>query len=167
MTLLLKIAAPILAITAPITPTIAQDAAPASKAAEPKVALKSDVMAIVTKTDDMGRQTISLEEPKEFTPGTKLSFGVNYANNGGEPVTNVTGTNPLNAAVRLAPDADPALVVSVDGGKTFGTLDTLSVATETQGSRPAAHADVTHVRWTIVSIAPGESGRVGFPVIIR
>ena len=156
-----------LAAAAPMTPVIAQEDATAASKAEPKVSLKSDVMAIITSTDEAGNQTTSLEEPKEYTPGTKLSFGMNYSNSGTEAATNVTGTNPLNAAVRLAPDADPTLLVSVDGGTTFGTLDTLSVSTETEGSRAATHGDVTHVRWTIASIAPGESGRIGFPVIIR
>ena len=162
-----KIIAIALAAAAPLAPLAAQAAAPAGAQAEPKVTLKSDVMAIVTQTDEAGNETTTLAEPTEYTPGTKLSFGMNYANLGAEPVTNVTGTNPLNEAVRLAPDADPALVVSVDGGTTFGTLDTLSVATETEGPRPATHDDVTHVRWTIASIAPGESGRIAFPVIIR
>lgn len=169
MTKRIKLLALLIAASAPLAPVAAQDgAAPTSEAAsEPKVSLKSDVLAIVTKTDESGAVTTTLAEPKEFTPGTKLSFGMNYANNGVSSATNVTGTNPLNAAVRLAPDADPSLIVSVDGGKTYGTLDSLSIATQSQGTRPATHADVTHVRWTIASIAPGETGRIAFPVIIR
>lgn len=167
MKTLAKTAAIALAAALPLAPVAAQAAAPAASQAEPKVSLQSDVMAIVTQTDEAGNQTTTLAEAKEFTPGTKLSFGMNYSNSGGETATNVTGTNPLNAAVRLAPDADPSLVVSVDGGESYGTLDTLSVATETGGTRAATHADVTHVRWTIASIAPGESGRIAFPVIIR
>ena len=155
--LTLAIAA-LLAATAPAAPAFAQDTG---------VELESDVMAIVSTTNEGGETFTKLVEPSEFTPGTKLSFGTNYSNNGTEPATNVTGTNPLNPAVQLAPDADPALMVSVDGGNTFGTLDTLSVATETKGTRPATHADVTHVRWIIASIAPGETGRMAFPVIIR
>ena len=169
MTKCTKLFAVLIAASAPLAPLAAQEsAAPAPQAAsEPKVSLSSDVLAIVTETDESGAVTTTLAEPTEFTPGTKLSFGMNYANNGVTPATNVTGTNPLNAAVRLAPDADPSLIVSVDGGETYGTLETLSVATETRGTRPATHADVTHVRWTIASIAPGETGRIAFPVIIR
>jgi len=161
-----------LAFALPQAPLAAQTDAPetrsaAAEAAKPKVSLKSDVMAIVTQTDADGNQTISLEKPTSFTPGTKLSFGAKYTNESAEEATNFTATNPLHEAVRLAPDADPALIVSVDGGKTFGTLDTLTVSAGPQGQRPATHADVTHVRWTIARIAPGETGRVGFPVIIR
>ncbi|MEM7700858.1 MAG: hypothetical protein AAF251_02870 [Pseudomonadota bacterium] len=167
MKTLIKLGASILALSVPMGTVLAQEAAPSAAAAEPKVSLQSDVMAIVTTTDEAGQQTTQLTEPTEYTPGTKLSFGMNYTNGGTVPATNVTGTNPLNEAVRLSSDADPALMVSVDGGTTFGTLDTLSVAIESGGMRAATHSDVTHVRWTIASIAPGESGRISFPVIIR
>lgn len=161
------LSAAILALAVPMGPAIAQEGASTARATESKISLQSDVMAIITSTDDLGRVTTKLAQPKEFTPGTKLSFGMNYVNNGAQAAANVTGTSQINEAVRLAPDADRTLVVSVDGGETFGTLDTRAVATETQGTRPATHADVTHVRWTIASIAPGESGRIAFPVIIR
>jgi len=167
MKTLIKYSAAFLALTAPIAPVMAQESAPTEAVAEPKVSLKSDVLAIIETADETGNVATTLAEPTDYTPGTKLSFGMNFSNGGTVPATNVTGTNPLNAAVRLAPDADPALIVSVDGGASFGTLDTLSVATESEGSRAATHADVTHVRWTIASIAPGESGRISFPVIIR
>lgn len=167
MKMLVKIAASLFIFTISAHPALAQETAPAAPTSEPRVSLKSDVMAIVATTDENGTTTTALTEPKEFTPGTRLSFGMTYSNNGTQPATNVTGTSPLNAAVRLAPDADPALIVSVDAGTTFGTLDSLSVTTQTQGPRAATHADVTHVRWTIASIAPGESGRIAFPVIIR
>ncbi|MEO0461527.1 MAG: hypothetical protein AAF127_00220 [Pseudomonadota bacterium] len=161
----------LIAASLPFAPLAAQGEAPSTTAAaqeaKPKVSLKSDVMAVITETDEDGTQTIKLEAPTSFTPGTKLNFGMNYSNQGTAPATNVTGNNPLHEAVKLAPDADPALIVSVDGGTTYGTLDTLSVTSETGATRPATHGDVTHVRWTIASIAPGESGRIGFPVIIR
>lgn len=167
MKTLIKFSAAFLTLAVPLAPAMAQEAAPTAAVAEPKVSLESDVLAIVESTDETGNVATSLVEPTEYTPGTKLSFGMKFSNGGSVPATNVTGTNPLNAAVRLAPDADPALVVSVDGGVTFGILETLSVATESEGSRTATHSDVTHVRWTIASIAPGESGRISFPVIIR
>ena len=78
-----------------------------------------------------------------------------------------TKRSTTSPAVRLAPDADTTLIVSVDGGKSFGTLSQLSVMAEDGGSRPADQADVTHVRWTLPSVAPGESGRLEYPAIIR
>ena len=43
----------------------------------------------------------------------------------------------------------------------------MSIANEDGSTRSATHADVTHVRWTLAVIAPGESGRVEYPAIIR
>ncbi|MEL7196839.1 MAG: hypothetical protein AAGL10_00850 [Pseudomonadota bacterium] len=167
MTKLTKLVAAALVAALTAVPVAAQDASAQSEAAQPDVNLQSDVKAFKATTDADGNTSNELVEPTIFTPGTRLSFGLSYENNGNSPATDVTATNPINEAVRLAPDADPALIVSVDGGTTFGVLADLQVADETGASRPASHDDVTHVRWTIASIAPGESGRVAFPVIIR
>ncbi|MEL7190464.1 MAG: hypothetical protein AAGK17_13000 [Pseudomonadota bacterium] len=167
MTKLTKIVAAALVAAMTTMPVATQSAAAQSEAAQPDVNLQSDVKAYKTTTDADGNVSSELVEPTVFTPGTRLSFGLSYENKGNTPANNVTATNPLHEAVRLAPDADPALDVSVDGGKTFGVLADLEVTEETGATRSASHSDVTHVRWTIAAIAPGESGRVAFPVIIR
>lgn len=134
---------------------------------ESPVALSGDVMAVETSVDDAGNTSMQLVEPGVIVPGDRLVFGTDYANDGAEPVANFVVTNPLPSAVRLAPDADSDLTVSVDGGDTWGTLATLSIVDENGAARGAVHADVTHVRWTLASIAPGESGRLEYPAIIR
>ena len=131
------------------------------------IALTGDVKAVKVITDADGKERTDLVEPSTIVPGDRLVFGTDYANKGNEVVTNFTVTNPLPAAVRLAPDADPALEVSVDGGKTFGAIAALTIADSDGTTRPAAHADVTHVRWVLASIAPGASGRLTYPAIIR
>ena len=149
-----------MAMTVPAMPLAAQNAAS-------PVALKGDVMAekIITAAD--GSETREMVPPTSIVPGDRLIFGTDYANSGSDPVANFVVTNPLPAAVRLAPDADPALDVSVDGGKTWGTLAALSVTSSDGTTRPAAHADVTHVRWVLASIASGATGRLTYPAIIR
>ena len=97
----------------------------------------------------------------------RLIFGTDYANNGDEAVENFVITNAVPSAVRVAGDADPDLTVSVDGGQSWGSLSALSVASEDGSSRPARYDDVTHIRWTLASVAPGEAGRVEYPAIIR
>lgn len=131
------------------------------------VVLAGDVKVVKTITEADGKQRIELVDPDTIVPGDRLVFGTDYANKGSEPVTGFTVTNPLPDAVRLAPDADPALDVSVDGGKTWGRLAALSVTSPDGTTRPATHADVTHVRWVLDSIAPGASGRLTYPAIIR
>lgn len=153
------------------TPLAAQDGAavrdePAPAPASP-VTLSGDVMAVKTVTGPDGAERTELVEPGVIVPGDRLVFGTDYANTGAEAVTDFVVTNPVPAAVRLAPDADPALVVSVDGGASWGTLAELEVEAEDGTMRPATHGDVTHVRWTLERIAPGETGRLEYPAIIR
>jgi len=131
------------------------------------ITLSGDVKAVKTVTDADGKERTELVDPATIIPGDRLVFGTDYANKGAEAVSNFVVTNPLPAAVRLAPDADPALDVSIDAGKTFGVLATLTIANSDGTTRPAAHADVTHVRWVLASIAPGASGRLTYPAIIR
>ena len=131
------------------------------------VAISSEVKAVETSVDADGNVTTELVELGVTVPGDRLLFVNSYANNGEEPATNFVITNAVHQAVRLAPDADANLTVSVDGGESWGTLSQLSVVTEEGATRSATHADVTHIRWVIASIAPGESGSVDFPAIIR
>ncbi|MEL6531003.1 MAG: hypothetical protein AAFQ27_13660 [Pseudomonadota bacterium] len=140
-------------------PALAQEASP--------VSLSGDVKAVVTSTDEAGNKTTELVEPNTIVPGDRLVFGTDYSNTGAEPVKNFVVTNPLPKPVKLASDADADLEVSVDGGTSWGTLASLSVTLEDGSSRSAQHEDVTHVRWTLAEIAPGESGRLEYPAIIR
>lgn len=138
---------------------LAQEASP--------VSLTGDVKAVVTTVDEAGNKTTELVEPNTIVPGDRLVFGTDYSNSGDEPVKNFVVTNKLPKPVRLASDADADLTVSVDGGETWGTLASLSVTLEDGSTRSAQHDDVTHVRWTLAEIAPGGSGRVEYPAIIR
>lgn len=157
-----KLSVALLLMAAPTSILAAQDVAAPSP-----VSLSGDVMAVKVTTDEAGVETSELVQPDLIVPGDRLIFGTDYANNGAEPVTAFVVTNPLPAAVRLAPDADPALSVSVDGGASWGLLADLTVTEADGTSRAATQADVTHVRWTLASIAPGEAGRLEYPAIIR
>jgi hypothetical protein len=156
----MKLALIAVAMALPGVPLAAQSAAS-------PIELTGDVKAVKVVTAADGSQTTDLVEPTTIIPGNRLIFGTDYAHTGNEAVTNFTVSNPLPAAVRLAPDADPALEVSVDGGKTWGALAALTVPDSEGAARPATHADVTHVRWVLDSIAPGAKGRLTYPAIIR
>lgn len=131
------------------------------------IALNGEVHAVIETTDEDGNTQVELVEPGTIVPGDRLLFSTSYTNTGAEPVENFVMTNPLPGPVRLASDADPELVVSVDGGTTWGLLSELSVTAEDGSSRPAQHSDVTHIRWTLVVVEPGETGRLEYPAIIR
>lgn len=129
--------------------------------------LKGDVKLEKVMIDDGGEPSVELVEPGTIVPGDKLIFGTEYSNNSADPVTNFVVTNPVPNAVRLAPGAPADLTVSVDGGANWGQLAALSVEQADGTSRPAQHADVTHIRWTLAAVAPGEKGRLEYPAIIR
>jgi len=131
------------------------------------VSLSGDVKAVKIVTAADGSERTELVEPGTIVPGDRLIFGTDYANTGSEIVTDFIVTNPLPAAVRLAPDADPELTVSIDGGKSWGRLAELKVTAPDGTQRAATHEDVTHVRWVLASIAPGAKGRLTYPAIIR
>ena len=161
MKLLTKIiAAPLFIASASLAvPAVAQDA--------PAVVVTGDVKQVEVSTDANGAEVTKLVDLGLTVPGTKLVFRTNYENTTGEVIRNFELTNPIHPSVRLAPDAEADLTVSVDGGETWGPLSTLSLAGEDGIARSATHADVTHVRWTIAEIAPASGGQVQIPAIIR
>lgn len=136
-------------------------------AAQQPLTLKGDVKVVKTVENEDGTTVTALVDPEIVVPGDRLIFGTDYTNTGTEPVELFVVTNPIHEAVRLADDADPALVVSVDGGQTWGLLADLQVSDADGNMRAASAGDVTHVRWTLASVAPGESGRLEYPAIIR
>ena len=135
--------------------------------AQQPVELKGDVKVVKTTTDKQGKPKEELLPPDVVVPGDRLVFSTSYMNNGVEPVENFVVYNPIPSAVRLADDADPDLTVSVDGGKNWGRLAELVVVNEDGTSRPAQTADVTHIRWTLAVVEPGQGGRLEYPAIIR
>lgn len=114
-----------------------------------------------------GKEQRVLQDPQVVVPGDKLVFSTNYRNTSSETVRNFVVTNPLPNGVALAPEGADALSVSVDGGKTYGKLSTLTVSDGQGGTRPAVAADVTHLRWILGEVAPGASGALTYHAIVR
>ena len=135
--------------------------------AQQPIALTSEVKVVRIVRDENGVSQTRLEAPDTVVPGDRLVFRTSYSNSGTEAVERFVLTNPLHAAVRLAPDADASLVVSVDGGQTWGELSELMVAGPDGALRAATADDVTHIRWTLAVVQPGESGTLEYPAIIR
>lgn len=114
-----------------------------------------------------GAEKVTLIEPAVVVPGDKLVFSTRYENSGAQSAENVVVTNPLPGAVVLASDSAAGLLVSVDGGKSFSQLASLTVADGKGGLRPAQTTDVTHVRWVLASVAPGAKGTLIYRAIVR
>lgn len=141
---------------------------PVQALAANQVALDNSVFVERVMTDANGKQRVLLEEPKVVTPGDRLVFVLNYRNAGAQPADKFVITNPMPAAVRFADAGDTRPLVSVDGGKQWGLLADLTVAT-TEGSRRAAQpADVTHIRWAFQKPIPvGGTGKLIFRGVVK
>jgi len=144
---------------------IAMTSAPALAGAD-SVSLTSDVMIDKVVVEN-GKEAHVLAVPQKVVPGDKLIFTTQYHNNSGKPVDSFVVTNPLPAGVAYIAEGGDSALVSVDGGKTWGTLKALTMSDGKGGRRPAQDADVTQVRWSIPAIAPGASGSVSYHAIVR
>jgi uncharacterized repeat protein (TIGR01451 family) len=140
----------------------------AAAAAAPQVSLTNEIKVVRTVADATGKTTTVYEEPKVVTPGDRLKFVLNYANNSAEAAKDFAVTNPMPAGVSFAGAESRGAVVSVDGGKTFGSLAGLKVGGADGKVRPAVASDVTHVRWSFNKpIGAGEKGTLGFEALVK
>lgn len=143
-------------------------AAPALAQDRNEVSLNSDVLVERVSHEADGQTRVSLEEPSRVIPGDTLVFVLRYQNNGARPATNFVITNPLPQAVRFNGTTDSGASVSVDGGRNWGQLASLSVREADGTMRAARPEDVTHVRWAFARpIAAGDSGRLMFRGVVR
>lgn len=141
--------------------------APVAALAADNVTLSSHAFVEKVKPGPNGKPVTVLEEPRLVTPGDKLVFELSYRNQGAQPATGFVITDPIPSAVTFAGAASPGAVYSVDGGRTWGPLAALRVATANGASRPATAADVTTVRWNFPAIPAGAGGKVSFRGVVK
>ena len=142
--------------------------APAAAIASDTVSLTSEVLVERTKRQADGTTVTVREKPDVVTPGDTLVFILSYSNRGAEAATGFVVTNPVPAAVRYTGTEGAAVEVSVDGGKSWGALSALTVTNEDGTRRPAAEADVTHLRWSFDRPIPaGDGGTLSFHARVK
>ncbi len=148
-----------------LLPFLALAVAPGAAQAATPLALQSDVFVERTEVAD-GRTRTTLTAPDTVTPGDRLVFVLHYRNTGSSAATGLVVTNPMHPSVAYQ-DADGAQV-SVDGGKSWGTLAAARVRTARGDLRPARPDDVTHIRWKLAGTLPaGASGNLRFRGTVR
>lgn len=140
---------------------------PVSADAGQPVALQSGVFVERVSVGPDGHEQRTLAAPAQLGQGDRVIFLVRYRNTGTTPIGNLSLVNAVPRTVRVEADR-PDMLVSVDGGASWGRLSTLSVRTPLGGTRRAVSDDVTHIRWAPRSaIAPGATGQISYRGTIR
>jgi uncharacterized repeat protein (TIGR01451 family) len=108
----------------------------------------------------------------KVVPGTEVIYVITYRNVGKQPASDVVITNPIPEELAYRPEQGPgpnaAPEVSVDSGKTWGALASLSVTGDDGKPRPAQGSDVTHVRWKLAKpVKAGEEGSVSYRAVLE
>jgi len=108
----------------------------------------------------------------KVVPGDTVNFTLTYANRGKQPATNVTVVDPVPEHLAYvdgsAQGTGTRIEFSVDGGRTYGTPDKLTVTGGDGKVRPAQGPDYTHIRWTVLApLAAGGSGTVSFKAKVK
>ena len=141
---------------------------PGAALAEPQVSLTSHIAVERIKPDATGKLQRKLEQPDVVTPGDKLVFSLDYKNSSDKPAVAFVVTDPIPSSVAFAGGASGNAVMSVDGGKIFAPLASLSVLGADGKRRSAQIADVTHVRWNFATPIPaGGGGTLRFEGVVK
>ena len=149
------------AASAALMPATAHAAAQPSRG----VQFASDVFIERFQPAPGGRTARILERADQLRPGDRVIFVVNWS---GRKDGGFTVTNPLPRSIAFAGATDETQEVSVDGGRTWGALESLSVRTADGRIRPAHTEDVTHLRWRIpVQLALAGTGQMTWRGVVR
>lgn len=130
------------------------------------VTLAGDVKVDRVITEN-GQSRHVLLAPDKVVPGERLVFTTSYRNSGDRPIQNFVVTNPVPPAVVVSDGGDGSALVSIDGGTRWGTLSSLTVSDGKGGKRAAQASDITHLRWTVPLIAPGQTGTLEYSATVR
>lgn len=108
-------------------------------------------------------------EPDVVVPGDRVRVTLTFTNNSMAPATGLNITNPIPEGLVFNSTNDPAdFSLSVDGGKSFGALASLTVPVDNAAPRAATLLDVTHVRWLWSKpVAPQQSRSVAFFGLVK
>ena len=108
-------------------------------------------------------------EPDVVVPGDRVRVTLTFTNHGAAPATDLNITNPIPEGLIFNGTNDTEdFSVSVDDGKSFGALASLSVPVENGAPRAANMPDVTHVRWLWSQpVAPHQHRSVAFFGLVK
>lgn len=135
-----------------------------------KVTSIAEVETVVTGKD--GNKMRKRSPVQKAVPGTEVIYTTTFKNLIKKPVGNIVIDNPIpNASVYKVGSAfgkDCDIQFSVDGGKTFGHAEELTIKEADGKTHPALAKEYTNIRWIYKKqLAAGKSGEVGFSASIK
>ena len=143
-----------------------------AQAADAAIKVTSIVQIEVEVVGKGGKKTLQRAPVTKAVPGTEVIYTTTFENLIKKPVGDIVIDNPIpNASEYKAGSAfgqNCDILFSVDGGKTFGHAEDLTVKNADGMMRPALAKDYTHIRWTYKGqLAAGKAGEVGFHAAIK
>jgi hypothetical protein len=138
---------------------------PAAAHAAGPVQFASDVFVERFQPAPGGRTARVLERADLLRPGDRVIFVVNWK---ARRNSAFTVTNPMPRTIAFESTSDGAEHVSVDGGRTWGPLEALTVREAGGRQRRALPDDVTHLRWRVgAPIAMLGTGKITYRGVVR
>ncbi len=151
----------------------AVSAAPASKAAAatPSIEISTVMQKVFTTTDAKGAQHKQAGPVDKVVPGDELVYSFPTHNVGKQPATDVVVTNKVPEHMTYVPgsaDGQGAEVsFSIDGGKTWGKPEELTVHADNGTTMTAQAKDYTNIRWVIKQVAAGDTVVVSYHAVLQ
>ena len=116
---------------------------------------------VVVRNAD-GTETFKRVKADTVIPGERIVYSLNYYNDLDKPAENIVLVMPVPGEVTFldgsAEQAGVRTTFSADGGQSFANRDDLAVKTADNSTRPAQAEDITHIRWVVAAVNPGERG---------
>ena len=144
----------------------------AAQAADSAIKVMSIAQVETETVGKDGTKILKRSLVEKAVPGTVVIYTTTFKNIIKKPVGKIVIDNPIpNASEYKAGSAfgkDCDILFSVDGGKTFGHAEELTVKDADGKARPALDKDYTNIRWIYKKqLAAGKSGEVGFRASIK
>lgn len=140
-----------------------------------EIKLEHSAQIEVVEKDAQGKETIKLMPTDKVVPGDVVVYTIAATNIGPAPAEKVVINNGISehntyiagSAGSTAIGKNTTILFSVDGGKTYGAPEQLTV-TEKSIARPATPADYTHIRWQLnFALEPQKSTKVFFKARLK
>jgi uncharacterized repeat protein (TIGR01451 family) len=141
--------------------------ATAAALADGNIELKTVAEQEVRVVEEDGREVTKRVPAAKVVPGDVVIYTITARNVSDQPVDNVVISDPIpehmTYVLGSAAGEGTEITYSVDGGKSFVSLEELEVTDDTGAPRKVEAKDYTNIRWKLVSsLAPSTSKSAHF-----